>query len=662
MNSRILSTAVALSLAIGAADRACAQSIDYGALEQLFDEPVTTSATGTPQRVTEAPADMTIITQDDIRRSGATDLPTILSRVPGIDILQWGADHADLGVRGYDQIYSPRLLVLIDGREVYLDNYGYTSWASLPVTLPEIRQIEVVRGPNSALFGFNAVGGVINIITFDPKYDRANALELHAGTREQAGGSGVSTLHLGDRLAARFSAGAERQDEWKNDAGYPDPWRAHAMADLAVQLAPRTELRLDGSWSRAGSMELVPSTSYVLAAYTTTSVMGTLTSDTPYGQIQARSYINRLDNSNGTPLGSLHFKNRITVASLQYLFKIGARNTVRLGFEYRDNWENTTPLDQGRIGYRVLAPSGMWSWAASDRLSLTAALRLDHMSLMRVGSAPPEFAYAQASLWSRTSDSVSANLGAVFKLTELDTLRASYGRGIQSPTLLELGGLQLDYAPGLTLGGNPYLRPSVISNYELSFDRTIAPLGIKAGAKAFVQQTDDIKGAWSADGLAPLSSGGVEIVYANASRSTMAGFELSASGGVSKGFHWNADATYTTVKDTPFGRADLIAREIAFSRTTPRFRGNLAAGWADGRWAVDGYLHYVSAFEAYPLLGSLERTPGYATLAARVAYAVSPSLTLALSGQNLGAERQAQGLASGLQAERRILFGVSRTW
>ena len=103
---------------------ASAQSIDYGSLEQLFNEPVTTSATGSPQRSSQAPVDMDIISADEIRRSGATDLPTILSRVAGVDVQAWSAGHTDVGVRGYNQARSARLLVLVNGRQAYLDHYG----------------------------------------------------------------------------------------------------------------------------------------------------------------------------------------------------------------------------------------------------------------------------------------------------------------------------------------------------------------------------------------------------------------------------------------------------------------------------------------------------------------------------------------------------------
>jgi iron complex outermembrane receptor protein len=250
-----------------AASAAHAQSIDYGAMEQLFNEPVTTSATGSPQRSTEVPVAMDIISAEDIKRSGAVDLPTILSRVAGLDVLNWGAGASDVSVRGYDQAMSPRLLVLINGRQVYLDHYGYTAWATLPVQLSEIRQIEVVKGPNSALFGFNAVGGVVNIITQNPKFDNAGSINLTGGTNGYGELSIVKSVKLGDRFFARLSAGAAQMDEYKNTTPIPasafnDPARVSANIDTITQLTDKTELRIEGAWSNVQVSEVVSNYDY----------------------------------------------------------------------------------------------------------------------------------------------------------------------------------------------------------------------------------------------------------------------------------------------------------------------------------------------------------------------------------------------------------------
>jgi len=673
MKTRVLIVAAALALPLGGAHPAGAQSIDHGSLQQLFGEPVTTSATGTPQRATNVPVDMSIITADDIKRSGATDLPTILSRVAGIDILNWSAGDADLSVRGYNQAFSPRLLVLINGREVYLDDYGRTAWSNLPVSLTEIRQIEVVRGPNSALFGFNAVGGVINIITYNPKYDDINTVEAHGGTQDGVGGSLVKTLRLGDLVSLRLSAGADRQNEWRNTADLAPVWNAHFMVDAMVQLAPTTELRLQGSGARSVETDFFGS--YDPSTIATKSIMATITSDTPYGEIQAQSYLNTLNyrifieaNDPGVPgIGAVNPKNQVEVTSLQDLFKIGTSNTIRVALEYRSSQENTTPIDGAHVGYGVLSPSAMWDFAATSRLSLTAAARLDHLSLERTGAEPQNFFYNRNAEWSRTTDSFSANLGAVYKATELDTWRATFARGIQLPSLEELGGFQAVIAPGpfpISLGGNPTLEPAVVSNYQLSYDRILQALNAKASVKVFFQQTTDIKGTVNSTSLlfVPPPGTGAEGVFANASNSTMAGFELAASGKIRGGFYWSADTTYTHVMDHAIDGSDLITREVAFADTTPQFRGNIALGWSDARWAVDVYVHYVTAYDAYDGAQTLERSPAYASLAARVAYQLSKGLTAAVSGQNLGAPQQIQGLASGLQAPRRVVFSLTKSW
>ncbi len=110
--------AIVLAGAAGLAGQAGADTIDRSALEGLFDEPVTLSATGAPQRVTDAPVNMTIISQDDIRRSGAIDLPGVLERLANVDVMRTSAGQADVSIRGYNGTFSPRLLVLFNGRQV----------------------------------------------------------------------------------------------------------------------------------------------------------------------------------------------------------------------------------------------------------------------------------------------------------------------------------------------------------------------------------------------------------------------------------------------------------------------------------------------------------------------------------------------------------------
>src|SRR5882762_3489841 len=98
----------AFTIAFSAA--AHAQTVDYGSLEAMMEQPVTTSASGTPQTASDVAADMTIITADQIRQSGSRKIAEILSRVPGLDILQASSTGYDVGVRGFQQPMQPGLL------------------------------------------------------------------------------------------------------------------------------------------------------------------------------------------------------------------------------------------------------------------------------------------------------------------------------------------------------------------------------------------------------------------------------------------------------------------------------------------------------------------------------------------------------------------------
>jgi outer membrane receptor for ferrienterochelin and colicins len=659
---------------LASATAASAQSIDYGAMEQLFNEPVTTSATGSPQRATEVPVDMTIISAADIKRSGAGDLPTILSRVAGVDVLNFAAGQSDVGIRGYNQARSPRLLVLINGRQVYLDHFGYTDWASLPIALSEIRQIEVVRGPNSAIFGFNAVSGVVNIITFNPKFDDTNVIELRAGTGESTSVSAVKTVRLGERLSFRISGGVDHANEWKNTTSgtgivlasqIHNPSTARANIDAVAQLTDKASLRVEGSMSNGASTQVISTFAYASHRVKTDSMKATLNAETSFGLIQAQAYRNSLDAL--TP--GRRYLNDITVYSLEDLFKIGAAHTIRVGVEYRDNQLDTASYQGAKISYTVLAPSAMWNWVVNPKLSLTAAARVDKLSLKRTGPFPAGAPQTNNALWDRDITETSINLGGVYKVSDKDTLRATYARGVQAPTLLELGGLLIPPATpaptGVLITGNPLLEPALVSNYQLTYDRNLPSLNAKASVKLFTQKTESVKGQFStaAVDIAPTATTWTTFTYKNVSDSKMSGVELAASGKLDGGFRWSADTTYTNVNDAPFTTlSSIVLRKVNFEATSPKYRSNLAAGWSNDKWSMDGYAHFVSKFSSYNG-NALEPVKGYTTLAGRVAYAFAPGAEVSLNGQNLLTERQSQAKGvSGLKAERRVMLGVAKSW
>jgi outer membrane receptor for ferrienterochelin and colicin len=133
------------------------------------------------QPISKAPSDVYVITDEDIRNSGATDIPTLLRQVPGMEVMQTNAADFNVSVRGNNQLRANKLLVMIDGRSIYIDQSGTIQWKLLSVTLVEIKRIEVLKGPASAVYGFNAFDGVVNIITKSPEEMRGITLQVAGG-------------------------------------------------------------------------------------------------------------------------------------------------------------------------------------------------------------------------------------------------------------------------------------------------------------------------------------------------------------------------------------------------------------------------------------------------------------------------------------------------
>lgn len=133
-------------------------------LEDLMNIEVT-SVSRKQEKLSQTPSAVFVIRSEDISRSGATNIPDLLRMVPGVHVAQINANKWAIGVRGFANVYATKLLVMVDGRSVYTDTFGGVLWDELDVPLENIERIEVIRGPGAAVWGANAVNGIINIIT-----------------------------------------------------------------------------------------------------------------------------------------------------------------------------------------------------------------------------------------------------------------------------------------------------------------------------------------------------------------------------------------------------------------------------------------------------------------------------------------------------------------
>ncbi|MDP2760331.1 MAG: TonB-dependent receptor [Sideroxyarcus sp.] len=172
------------SEAIASADLALA---DYS-LEQLMDMRVeVTSAGRKAQKLEDTATAIYVIDREDIRRSGMTTIPELLRRVPGLQVAQINGNTAAIGSRGFNQRYSNKLLVLLDGRTLYTPTFSGVFWDAQDVVLEDIERIEVIRGPGGTLWGANAVNGVINIITQSAAATQGGMVNAGFGNYERQG-------------------------------------------------------------------------------------------------------------------------------------------------------------------------------------------------------------------------------------------------------------------------------------------------------------------------------------------------------------------------------------------------------------------------------------------------------------------------------------------
>ena len=149
------------------------------------------------QKLTEVPSAIFVITQDDIRRSGATSIPEILRMAPGVDVQRIGTDKWAISVRGFNGRFANKLQVLMDGRSVYNPLFAGVQWDMQDTFIEDIDRIEVIRGPAASVWGANAVNGVINIIT-------RKAADTQGGLITGGGGS-FERGFMGARYGGSFS-------------------------------------------------------------------------------------------------------------------------------------------------------------------------------------------------------------------------------------------------------------------------------------------------------------------------------------------------------------------------------------------------------------------------------------------------------------------------
>jgi len=195
-------------------------------LEDLLNVEIT-SAARKSQRLNDVAAAVYVITREDIERSGATSIPEALRLAPGVSVARLANNRWAVSIRGFNSRFSNKLLVLMDGRSMYSQLFSGVLWEVEDTLLEDIERIEVIRGPGAAMWGANAVNGVINIITRRARDTQGNLLVAGGGSEESAFASFRHGMAVGDgHLRVWGKAFARDESVAPQGQTANDDWRA----------------------------------------------------------------------------------------------------------------------------------------------------------------------------------------------------------------------------------------------------------------------------------------------------------------------------------------------------------------------------------------------------------------------------------------------------
>ncbi len=530
------------------------------------------------QPISQAPSNVYVITDEDIRQSGAPDLPTVLRRIPGLEVMQTTGADFNVSMRGDNQLVGNKLLVMVDGRSIYVDTQGSVYWKAIPVTFPEIKRIEVQKGPASVLYGFNAFDGIINIITKSP--------EEMKGATAQVGGGAYGTITSAavyansyKKLGFRLSYGHEENQQWRNGSAlaYRDN-KFNVQTEYALGGESKISFsgglvdvnHFDGRVADAAVQTGVPEFGHAHAVY-----------ERPNFFIRGfwNGYdVNGLTTTNPSIAPFLRFTDRNLNSDLvsrghtynieaQQGIEVGTTARLTAGINYRHNTLAMNRIDryrtEDRMGFYVQG-----EWKPTRMFQAIGGVRYDLDTFINPTFSP------RGSL--------------VFRPMPDHTIRTTVALGFRPPTFFEtyndsrvLITLPSPFPspPPIHVNGSGNLRPEQIVSYELEYQGWYVQHRLRGRAAFFYNHISDLI---TTTVPAPIQGGVADIFGGEAGLEFLATKWLSGFGNFS----------YQEIGQTLTGTSQ---------RGGPRFKYNagLRAQWENGLSGEIVY-HWVGA-ATYPL-------------------------------------------------------------
>ena len=389
---------------------------------------IVTAARSGEHSLISAPAAVSFVGSEQIEASAAENVPDLLRGVPGLNFTQFNARDLDINARSSTGILSNSMLVMVDGRSFFQPLYGAVYWDLMTVTKDEISQIEVLRTPASAIWGANALNGVVNIRTKSPRQMTGLRGDLAFGERGTKSAD-MTWADAGDTLSYKLSASYFEQDPWERDNRLPNgsPMPAVVLYENRGTRQPKFDARVDWDadrsrvWSLrgglAGAYGLTQSAlgpgEFGSGSYSSYVELGRTSEN-----LEFKMYWNRLESPFTIVLYDLaeHATNDTYAFDINRGLKIGNRHNFTVGGSLRlDRFDVTIAPDQRhRLDGAAFLEDQV---SVSKTVSVVVGGRLDKFNTTDIVFAP--------------------RLSLMLSPKPAHAFRVAYNRAYRAPSLLE---------------------------------------------------------------------------------------------------------------------------------------------------------------------------------------------------------------------------------
>jgi len=592
-------------------------------LEDLMDVEVT-SVSRHPEKLAHTASAIQVISAEDIRRSGATSIAEALRLADNLDVAQQSAHDWAITARGFNTSLANKLLVLMDGRTVYTPLFSGVFWDVQNYPLEDIERIEVISGPGGALWGANAVNGVINIITKSAKETQGAYLESGGGTQLRGfAGARYGTAVAPDVFVRVYAQYFDRADETlANGADAGDAWhQSRAGFRLDANTSAQNLLTVQGDYyvgdedalsagvAQVHGGNLLGRWSHMLSE--SSDVVVQFYYDRTHLTDPVRALV--LGSTLLAPPGLLRDDLDTYDIDFQYRFAANERNNIQWGAAYR--FTHDAVANAPGLGFvPAVLEHNLYSAYAQDEMRLRDALYLT------LGTKIEHNDY--------TGFEIEPSARLRWDLAEAQTLWAAISRAVRTPSRIDRDLLEPapPYSPLVLRGSSDFISETLIA-YELGYRAQMGPR-LAVSVAAFYNDYDHVRSL----GITPSTL--IPFVFQNNLEGATHGIELSADYQVLDGWrlHIGYDPLREALRVKP-GQVDLNAAHNETADPRQRFAVRSSMD-LPARIELDAALRWVDdrSLNSGPQLGTV---PSYWEMDLRLGWHPRERISLSITGQNL---------------------------